>query len=108
LSRLNGRPVKIRDLGDFGLVARIKDRLPTLPSSVVKGFGEEDAVFSPPPGKNPATAGDLLVEGVHFYFPLQPPDVPARKLSAPEMSEIAAAGDVPPGKKMPERGRRWK
>jgi thiamine-monophosphate kinase len=100
--------VKIRDRGEFGLVARIKDRLPTLPSSVVRGIGEGDAVSTLPPGKNPAAAVDLLVEGVHFYFPFQLSDLPARKPSAPEMSEIAAAGDAPPRKKMPDRGRRWK
>jgi len=99
--------VKIRYRGEFGLVARIKDRLPTLPPSVVRGIGEGDAVSMPPPGKNPAAAVDLLAEGVHFYFSSQLSDLPARKTSAPEMSEIAAAGDAPPRKKMPDRGRRW-
>jgi hypothetical protein len=51
---------------------------------------------------------DLLAEGVHFYFPFQPSDLPARKPSAPEMSEIAVAVGAPPRKKMSDRGRRWK
>jgi hypothetical protein len=50
---------------------------------------------------------DLLAEGVHFYFSSQLFDLPARKTSVPEMSEIAAAGDAPPREKMADRERRW-
>jgi thiamine-monophosphate kinase len=87
--------VKIRDLGEFGLIARIKDRLPTLPSSVVKGIGDDAAVFASPPGKRLVVTTDLLVEGVHFDFSFPPPRLLGRKTLSVNISDIAAMGASP-------------
>ena len=95
MSRLNGRPVKIRDLGEFGLIARIKDRLPTLPSLVIKGIGDDAAVFSLPPGKQVVTTVDLLIEGVHFNLSFLSPYLLGRKSLSVNASDIAAMGAAP-------------
>jgi len=95
LSRLHGRPVKIRDLGEFGLIARIKDRLPTLPSSVIKGIGDDAAVSLLPPGKQLVTTVDLLIEGVHFNLSFLSPYLLGRKSLSVNVSDIAAMGAAP-------------
>ncbi len=95
MSRLNGRPVKIRDLGEFGLIARIRDRLPTLPSSVIKGIGDDAAVFSLTSGKQAVTTVDLLIEGVHFDFSFLSPYLLGRKSLSVNLSDIAAMGAAP-------------
>jgi thiamine-monophosphate kinase len=87
--------VKIRDLGEFGLIARIKDRLPTPPSSVLKGIGDDASVTAPAPGKETVTTADLLVEGVHFDFSLQSPYSLGKKALAVNISDIAAMGASP-------------
>ena len=95
MSRLNGRPVKIRDLGEFGLIARIKDRLPTLPPSVIKGIGDDAAVSSLSSGKQLVTTVDLLIEGVHFEFSFLSPYLLGRKSLSANISDIAAMGAKP-------------
>ncbi len=95
MNRPNGRPVKIRDLGEFGLIARIKDRLPTLPSSVIKGIGDDAAVSSLSPGKKLVTTVDLLIEGVHFDFSFLSPYLLGRKSLSVNVSDIAAMGAAP-------------
>jgi thiamine-monophosphate kinase len=89
--------VKIRDLGEFGLIARIKDRLPTLPPSVIKGIGDDAAVSSLPAGKQVVTTVDLLIEGVHFDFSFRSlsPYLLGRKSLSVNASDIAAMGAAP-------------
>jgi len=87
--------VKIRDLGEFGLIARIKDRLPTLPPSVIKGIGDDAAVSSLSSGKQLVTTVDLLIEGVHFEFSFLSPYLLGRKSLSANISDIAAMGAKP-------------
>ncbi len=95
MSRLKGRPVKIRDLGEFGLIARINDRLPTLPPYVIKGIGDDAAVSLMTPGKQLVTTVDLLIEGVHFDLSFLPPYLLGRKSLSVNLSDVAAMGAVP-------------
>ena len=53
-----------RDVGEFGLIARVVERFGTSPS-VVLGPGDDAAVVLAPDGRVVATT-DVLVEDVHF------------------------------------------
>ena len=88
------------DLGEVGVIERLKRRLPTT-SAVVVGIGDDAAVLRPTGGRELLFASDMLVEGVHF----DPPRgtgrrrTPARaigwKALACNVSDIAAMGGVP-------------
>jgi thiamine-monophosphate kinase len=82
--------VELREIGEFGLIARIRDRLPTLPLDVFKGIGGDAAIASLSPGTNLVSTVDLLVEGVHFDLALISAHLLGRKALAVNLSDIAA------------------
>ncbi|MCQ2228211.1 MAG: thiamine-phosphate kinase [Bacteroidales bacterium] len=63
----------LADLGEFGLIERIKDQIELKNPSTVKGIGDDAAVLNPA-GKHQVVTTDLLLEGIHFdltYCPLK-------------------------------------
>jgi len=65
--------MNISELGEFGLIDRIAQRVQLLNASSVKGIGDDTAVIA---GSEKSTllTTDLLLEGVHFdltYFPMK-------------------------------------
>src|SRR3954470_9359309 len=80
-------------MGEFELLARIRERLPASGSRIHVGSGDDAAVTVP--GGATATSVDALVEGVHFsreLFPL--PSIGAKALAA-SLSDRAAMGAEP-------------
>ena len=59
-------------------------------------FGDDGAVFAPPPGRELVMTADAMVEGVHF-LPGTAPDLVARKLLRVNLSDLAAMGAAPLG-----------
>ncbi|MFN6037689.1 MAG: thiamine-phosphate kinase, partial [Bacteroidota bacterium] len=64
---------ELSDLGEFGLIRKIKDSVTLLNPSSEKGIGDDAAVinFS---DKRSLVSTDMLIEGVHFdltYVPLK-------------------------------------
>ncbi|MDO9390532.1 MAG: AIR synthase related protein, partial [bacterium] len=88
---------KISDIGEFGLIDRIKKTAGMVPrnSRVLLGIGDDAALLKLSPGKICAVTTDTMVEGVHFdlsytsFF-----DLGYRTMAA-NLSDIAAMGGNP-------------
>ncbi len=85
----------IRTVGEFGLIARIKNRIPGLFPQVLRGIGDDAAVSFLSPGMDLVSTVDLLVEGVHFDLSLMTAFQLGRKSLAVNLSDLAAMGARP-------------
>lgn len=77
-------------MGEFELLARVRERLPPAGPRVRVGSGDDAAVTVP--GAATATSVDALVEGVHFRRDLASPEQIGRKALATALSDLAAMG----------------
>lgn len=86
--------MNLRDLGEFGLIDRIRVRFPqpTLPEL---GIGDDAALLSPSAGRQLVVSTDLLAEGVHFDRSFGPDNLLGRKSLAVNLSDLAAMGALP-------------
>lgn len=87
--------MELRELGEFGLISRIKEKLPPYPEGVIKGIGDDGAICSLAPDHLLISTVDLLIEGVHFDLTYTPPYFLGRKSLAVNLSDIAAMGAKP-------------
>jgi len=87
--------VELQEIGEFGLIARIKSHLPAFPPFVLKGIGDDAAISSLSTGAELVSTVDLLVEGVHFDLSLTSAYLLGRKSLAVNLSDIAAMGAKP-------------
>lgn len=63
----------LSDLGEFGLIDRIKEQITLHNESTIKGIGDDAAVINAH-GKHQVVTSDLLLEGIHFdltYCPMR-------------------------------------
>jgi thiamine-monophosphate kinase len=80
-------------MGEFELLAKLRERLPQLPSRVKLGSGDDAAVTVP--GGATATSVDAIVDGVHFRRGESGLDSVGRKALATALSDLAAMGAEP-------------
>jgi len=80
-------------MGEFELLARIRERLPPAPPSVRLGSGDDAAITLP--GGAVATSVDALVDGVHFRREWSDLGRIGRKALAVSLSDLAAMGAEP-------------
>lgn len=87
--------MNLNQLGEFGLLRRIRGRLPARPKAVRIGIGDDAAVLRSSSARDLIVTTDLLVEGIDFdlhgpsFFQI------GRKALAVNLSDIAAMGGEP-------------
>jgi thiamine-monophosphate kinase len=90
--------MRLRDVGEFGLIerfARIARGGPR--GGVVLGVGDDAAVLRARPGEDLVVTTDALVEGVHFRFATQGARTIGARALAVNLSDLAAMGARPLG-----------
>ena len=88
--------MKLRDLGEFGLIARIERLAGRVQGSrVALGIGDDAALLRPRAGETWALTTDACVEGVHFRFAQEPPSRIGRRALTANLSDLAAMGARP-------------
>ncbi len=66
--------MEIAELGEFGLIRHLTDKIELVNPSTLKGVGDDCAVLAPEEGMQTLVTTDMLMEGVHFdltYMPLK-------------------------------------
>jgi len=80
-------------MGEFELLAKLRERLPQAGSRVKLGSGDDAAVTVP--GGATATSVDAIVDGVHFRRGESGLEAVGRKALATALSDLAAMGAEP-------------
>ena len=88
-------PMKIKDLGEFGLIHRIARFLPSRAPGVVVGIGDDVAVLDTGGEEYLLATCDIQVEGVHFVSRAISASQLGRRVAAINVSDIAAMGGYP-------------
>jgi len=87
--------VRVSDLGEFGLIDRIRSRILSYGPDVVVGIGDDVAVLKPAGEYYLLATCDIQVENVHFLREKITPYQLGRKAAAINLSDIAAKGGRP-------------
>jgi len=87
--------VKLNQLDEFELIKRLRSRLRTRSSRVIKGIGDDSAVFLTKPNTVQLTSTDALIESIHFDLKTISPKQLGRKAMAVNISDISAMGGNP-------------
>ena len=88
-------PNSVGALGEHGLIALIRSRLPAAPAWVAVGLGDDAAVVAPARNTFDVLTTDALVEGVHFDRAFTPPSAIGHRALAVNLSDLAAMGATP-------------
>ena len=87
--------MKVKDIGEFGFIERIKGGCLIRDENVISGIGDDCCVFKTSAEVASLLTTDMLVERIHFLLEAIPPYKLGRKSLAVNMSDIAAMGGTP-------------
>ena len=87
--------MKLRDLGEGGLIRKIRERFGAKADALQVGIGDDAAVADFPRDQSIVFCSDLVAEDTHFIRTLHPPDSIGYKAVAVNVSDVAAMGGVP-------------
>lgn len=86
----NSKRTELSEIGEFGLIDRLKEFLPAKSDKVVKSIGDDAAVIKTEENAIQFISTDLLMEGVHFDLAYTPLKHLGYKSVAVNVSDIAA------------------
>ena len=92
---LRGLIMRLKEIGEFGFIDRIRNGCLVRSASVIKGIGDDCCVFKTSPGLVTLFTTDMLVENIHFIRGAITPYKLGRKSVAVNISDIAAMGGTP-------------
>jgi thiamine-monophosphate kinase len=87
--------MKLKDIGEFGFIERIRNGCLIRDRNVTRGIGDDCAVFKTSGDLAILLTTDMLVENVHFRLDSIAPYELGRKSLAVNLSDIAAMGGTP-------------
>lgn len=87
--------MKLQDIGEFGLIARLAQDTIVNGADVVVGIGDDTAVLRPAADRYQLVTTDMLVENIHFTLAASTLRQVGYKALAVNISDIAAMGGVP-------------
>lgn len=87
--------MQIENLGEFALIQRLAQLLPTPGEEVVKGIGDDAAAIRLDGGRLLILTTDMLIEGVHFDLSFTSPRDIGYKTLAVNLSDLASMGCGP-------------
>src|SRR4030043_810817 len=86
--------MNLQDVGEFGLIKRIRKRMSASDSAVIQGIGDDVAVIETA-NKALLVTTDILIEGSHFGRSWIDPYRLGKKALVVNLSDIAAMGGTP-------------
>jgi len=86
--------MNLQDVGEFGLIKRIRKRMAASDPAVIQGIGDDVAVVKTA-NKALLITTDILIEGIHFERSWIDPYRLGKKALAVNLSDIAAMGGTP-------------
>lgn len=86
----SSRRTELSEIGEFGLIDRLKEFLPAKSDKVIKSIGDDAAVIRTEENGIQFISTDLLMEGVHFDLAYTPLKHLGYKSVAVNVSDIAA------------------
>ena len=87
--------MKFSEIGEFGFIESIKKECIASLKGVIKGIGDDCAVFGPYSGRVLLFTTDMLIEDIHFLMDKITPYQLGWKAIAVNLSDIAAMGGRP-------------
>ena len=87
--------MKLKGIGEFGLIDLIRKRFPAKDKNLVLGIGDDAAVIKITPKKYLIFTTDALREGVHFDLSYYSYRQIGWKAMAANLSDVAAMGGIP-------------
>ena len=87
--------MKLREIGEFGLIKRVTHNCLVRSEGVFKGIGDDCAVIQVNPEQLLLVTTDLLIERTHFKLDWTSPEDLGAKALAVNLSDIAACGGIP-------------
>ncbi len=87
--------MRIQDIGEFGLIEKIRRIVGRTDPSVVLGIGDDTAVIDAPGDRYTLITADMMVEGVHFSLKYCSFSQLGWRCMAANLSDIAAMSGTP-------------
>jgi len=87
--------LSVQEIGEFGLIDRIRNLFPYSAPSVLVGIGDDVAVLRTAANRLLLATCDCQIEGVHFTLPTVPAYLLGRRAAAVNLSDMAAMGGTP-------------